>query len=420
MPTVGRRLSDSGPIQYLVAVMLLTGAVGAAGAQEAVRFSLASEAAAQSRKQTLESLDHSSLRTQRFGLSVNTALDAEGNDNITLVPDHRLVDFISQAQVGSRVAWVASEANVVQLALDTGYSFYALHSEWDRFFVQPGSELSFDVYAGQWWVNVHDRLAVTENAYDDPTLAGTGNYSQLRNTSGLSGTWDLNKLEVNLQYDHAIYCSLTGGTSLPDGRSDVFGLNPALRVNPSTRIGIQVGGGPTHYDGAKASDSVNLNAGAFARAQPTQYLSIYGAAGYTLYTDQNSEAALRSAYDAFYWQIGLDHRINRYFDYDLTGGRTVSFGFYAGTVDMYSAAMNGRLHCFQNLGVSLGIQFERGKAISDTGEAFDRIGPHVLIERTLSRRLSATLRYQYFARTSSVPGRGYELNVLTATLVCRL
>ena len=195
-------------------------------AQEAVRFSLASEAAAQSRKQSLEALDQSTLRTQRFGLLVNTALDAEGNDNINLVEDPGQSDFIARTQLGTRVSWVASQENVVQLALDAGYSFYALHSEWDRFFIQPGSEFSFDVYLGQLWVNLHDRLAVTENAYDDPTLAGTGNYSQLRNTAGLSGTWDLNKLHA-LQYDHANYSSLTG-SSLPDGRSDIFGVNATL------------------------------------------------------------------------------------------------------------------------------------------------------------------------------------------------
>ncbi len=418
MLTVARRPSDSNAIQWLVSLMLLSGGAGGT-AQEAVRFSLASEAAAQSRKQSLGALEHSSMRTQRFGVSVNTAMDAEGNDNITLAADHRLTDFISRAQVGTRAAWVASEENVVQLALDTGYSFYALHSEWDRFYIQPGSELSFDFYVGQWWVNVHDRLAVTENAYDDPTLSGTGNYSQLRNSAGLSGTWDLNKLELNIQYDHAIYSSLTERT-LPDGRSDVFGLNTVLRVNPTTRIGIQLGGGPTHYNGTTTSDSVNLSAGAFARAQPAQYLRIYGAAGYTVYTDQNSTATSRSSYDAFYWQIGVNHRINRYFDYDLTGGRTISFGFFAGTVDMYTAAMDGRLHCFRNLGVSFGILFEHGTVISGTGDAFDRIGPHLLIERALNRKLSATLRYQYLARTSNVPGGEYGLNVLTATLAYRL
>jgi hypothetical protein len=416
---VARRLSDWGAIQWLTSAMLLTGAAGRAAAQEAVRFSLASEAAAQSREQSLEGLDRSTLRTQRIGVSVSTALDAEGNDNINMVADHRLSDFISRAQVGTRVAWVASEENVVQLALDAGYSFYALHSEWDRFFIQPGSELSFDVYMGEWWVNFHDRLAVTENAYDDPTLAGAGNYSQLRNTAGLSGTWDLNKLQLNIQYDHAIYSSLTG-SSLPDGRSDIFGLNAALKVMPMTTIGMQLGGGSTHYDGTKASDSANLNAGAFARAQPMQYLGIYGTAGYTVYTDQNSDRALRSSYDAFYWQIGLNHRINRFLDYNLTGGRTICFGFFSGTVDMYSAAMDGRLHCFRNLGVSFGLLFEHGTVLSGTGETFDRLGHHVCIERTLNRKLSATLRYQYFARTSDLTGGDYELNVLTATLVYRL
>lgn len=416
---VARRLLEVSAIQWLALAMLLSRASDPAAAQEAVRFSLASEAAAQSREQSLGKLDQSTLRGQRFALFLDTALDAEGNDNINLAENARQSDLIARAQLGTHVDWVVSEENVLQLALDAGYSFYALHSKWDRFFIQPGSELSFDIYLGQWWVNLHDRLAVTENAYDDPTLAGTGNYSQLRDTAGLSGTWDLNKLQLNFQYDHAIYSSLTGN-SLPDGRADIFGMNAALEVMSMTKIGMQVGGGPTHYDGNMPSDSANLNAGVFARAQPTEYLNIYGAAGYTVYTDESAALGLSSSYDAFYWQIGINHRLNRYFDYDLTGGRTISFGFFAGTVDMWSAAMDGRVHCFRNVNVSLGLLFEHGTVLSGIGETFDRIGPHLSIERALSRKLSATLRYQYFDRTSNRTGGGYALNVLTATIVYRL
>ena len=92
---------------------------------------------------------------------------------------------------------------------------------------------------------------------------------------------------------------------------------------------------------ARRATALNLNAGAFARAQPTKYLSLYGTAGYTVYTDQNADPRLSSSYDAFYWQIGVNHRLNRYFDYDLTGGRTISSGFFAGTVDMVQRG-NGR------------------------------------------------------------------------------
>ena len=78
------------------------------------------------------------------------------------------------------------------------------------------------------------------------------------------------------------------------------------------------------------------------------------------------------------------------------------------------------MHCFRNLSVGLGLLFEHGTILSGSREIFDRFGPHVVIERVLNQKLSATLRYQHFDRTSNLAGGGYQLNVFTATLVYRL
>ena len=140
--------------------------------------------------------------------------------------------------------WPVSDQNSINLALGGGYSAYVNNPNLDRAFITPDSELSFDLYAGDFWINLHDRFSITENTYQDPTVAGSGNYSQLQNALGVATTWDLNKALVQVGYDHVNYDSLNGGngqnsSGQPSGYSEVFSDVGGLR--PET--GHVAGGG---------------------------------------------------------------------------------------------------------------------------------------------------------------------------------
>ena len=53
---------------------------------------------------------------------------------------------------------------------------------------RQGSEL-FDFYAGDFWINLHDRFSITEAPVPGPTVANSGNYSQFQNAAGVTTTW---------------------------------------------------------------------------------------------------------------------------------------------------------------------------------------------------------------------------------------
>src|SRR4029077_17433808 len=101
-----------------------------------------------------------------------------------------------------------------------GYSAYIIHPELSRFYITPGSELSFDIYSGDFWINFHDRFSISENSYQDPTVTGNGDYSQLQNALGVAATWDLNKVLVRGGYDHVNYQTISGGAGQPNGQSE--------------------------------------------------------------------------------------------------------------------------------------------------------------------------------------------------------
>ena len=45
--------------------------------------------------------------------------------------------------------------------------------------IAPNSELSFDIYVKDIWVNLHDRFSILDIVHLDRTVVGVGNYEQL-------------------------------------------------------------------------------------------------------------------------------------------------------------------------------------------------------------------------------------------------
>ena len=388
-------------------------------AQEAVRLSLAGERAAEDRLKSSLSLQHSLLRLGPATCSLAAGLDLEANDNITFASSGARADLTLRPQLQTSALLRISNHNL-NLALDTGYSACTIHPAFNRFFIGPASGLSFDLYAGDLWLNLHERLSVTQNAYDDPTVFGTADYSQLQNVAGLNATWDLNKFTGTFGYDHALYHVLTGGNGFPDGTSDVLALSFSYRASPTTQIGVQAGCGLIDYEqtGAGSSRATDWNLGACLASQPFEYVTVRAAAGYTVYAPQG--LVQNRDYTGFYFQLSFQHRLNQYLEYDLSAGRNINFGFYEGTIDLYTLAWETRWRLFRKLSLSTGFLFEHGSQVLVGRESFTRLGPRVTLERSLGAKFWAALRYQFFTRDSNQTGAGYQVNILTANLTYRL
>src|SRR5262249_40277319 len=146
-----------------------------------------------------------------------SGLGLEASDNIRLETLDPKADVIFRPEISARMTYAVSAGNNINLALGAGYSAYAQHSEFNRWFVTPGTELSFDVYADDFWLNSHDRLSIQENSYQDPTVVGVANYAQLQNAAGVTTTWDLNKMAVQIGYDHVNYVELSGNAPTAQG-----------------------------------------------------------------------------------------------------------------------------------------------------------------------------------------------------------
>ncbi len=392
-------------------------------AQEAVRASLAGEAAAAARNAAASSPGYYDLQLGPGAWNFRGGLELEANDNIRLEAGDGQQDLIFRPQLLARMQWPVTPENRLNFALGTGYSAYVQHSEFDRFFITPGSELSFDLYAGDFWLNAHDRLSILENSYQDPTVVGVANYSQLQNDAGLAATWDLNKVVLRLAYDHVNYALVTGDTGQPDGSSEVFNLAGGYTFRPELQAGLELGGGLLHYSGAGAlfESATEWNLGPYFEARVTEHIRVRADTGYTVYSPKVAGSRPPIAdFTGAYGQLSVSHKLNEYVEYALSGGRTVNFAFFGGTIDLSTAQLQANWKLVKGFTLSTYFQYDHGSQIFAGQEDFDRYGPGIGIGRRLTEKLNSSLRYQFYQRESNLPGGDYSANSLTLGLTYQL
>ena len=178
-------------------------AVPAVHAQEAVRPSLAGEAAAEARRQSIEQIPYNLLvGPVRFRFSVTTGI--EYNDNINLSETDRQDDIIIRPQFNINAIWPVTQLNTLRLDLGLGYSFYTNHPENDTngVIISPGSQLSFDIFVQDFRINIHDRFSLEQDPVSEIQLSNVADYGRFENTAGVSVLWDLNKAVLTFGYDH--------------------------------------------------------------------------------------------------------------------------------------------------------------------------------------------------------------------------
>ena len=391
-------------------------------------MSIASAQAAEARRRAAATVGYYNLKVGPTGWRFSSGLGVDYNSNVNYTEENPEGDFIFRPEVRTRMIWPISEKNSINLAFGGGYSAYVKYSNLDRFFILPGSELSFDVYSGDFWINLHDRFSITEYSYQDPTVAGSGNYSQLENAVGPSVVWDLNKGIAKVGYDHVNFDSLTGSGSQnsnqrPSGYSEVFSASVGTFLKPQMLLGLEGGGSiityttPTTNTPYTSADQWNV--GGFYDTPVTEYIHFTGHAGYTVYTPQAGSGVATGDFTGMYALADITHRLNQYVSYTLTGGRDIQVAFWGGTVDRYYAHLRADWKIVEDVRLGTSFNYEHGSYLTSGGEVYNQYGPEISLSRLLTEKLTGRLSYRVYWRDSDQPGRNYTVNIVSANLEYR-
>lgn len=382
-------------------------------AQDAVRPSLAGEAAAEARRQSIEQIPYNLLLGPvRFRFSVTTGV--EYNDNINLAETNKQDDIIFRPQFNINAIWPVTQLNTLRLDLGMGYSFYVNHPEADTngVIISPGSQLSFDIFVQDFRINLHDRFSLQQDPVDQLQLSNVVDYGRFENTFGVSVLWDLNKAVLTLGYDHYTYISTTDTFSYLDRNAEILTFSAYFALTSSAGGGIESSAVYSYYDESVLNDAVSYSVGPFIETQLTNYLKLRASVGYQLIDfDGNGTVDDPSDGSDYYANLLLSHRVNSAITQTLAVGHESQLGVNSNFVVVTYVRHTATWNVINRVLLATELFYEDG---DDSGGLFSehiqRYGGAATLGYQLTPHVTLGLRYQYTQKQSDQIGRDYKQN----------
>jgi hypothetical protein len=159
-------------------------------AQDAVRPSLAGQDAYNARQEDVSRIPYN-LLVGPVRLRVGATVGVEYNDNINYADDgsgvipnpsgpgfitvtaHPQEDVIVTPNLTLDMIWPVTQLNTLRVDLGIGYSFYLDHSNdnTDYLLVAPKSQVAFDIFVGDFRINLHDRMQLQQDPIQEGALS---------------------------------------------------------------------------------------------------------------------------------------------------------------------------------------------------------------------------------------------------------
>jgi hypothetical protein len=390
-------------------------------AQEALRHSMAGAAAAESRRLNLESRAYT-FKAGDFRLLASTSLGLDYSDNVRLRQATQEDDFIIRPGLSLSGSYPLTTRNLLSLNVAGGYMKYIDHNDLSRWFVQSGSEIAFDIFIRDFWINLHNRFAFTQQAAEEPAIAGTGNYGRFQNTAGISATWDLRDLTLSAGYDHLNAISIGGQFQQTDRTSELFVSRAGFRLNPALTAGIEGTATLTSYEQRLLNDSFGYSAGVYGQWHAGRAFSVQPRAGYTAYSfDQTSRVVPAVDQDAWYADLTIAHRPTEFVSYSISAGRELRLGIQTDAIESYYVRPSATWHLFKHVGLNTSLSYEHGSQSGGrlggfSEETYDHFSGGLGLSYSPIRNLRTSLSYRIIVRTSDVALRDYTKNLVSLML----
>ena len=404
-----------------LAILLLALFVCAtARAQDAVRYSIASERAAAERKRDRTEIYYN-LDLDPVKLRFSTSVGAEYNDNVNLASTNRLEDYIVRPQVGVRAFWPVSDRNTLDLNVNFGYEYY-LHGARPSRITITGEEESgifFDLYVGDFVIDLHDKFSLSQDTSSDPSVSGIAEIFRLENTLGATVTWDLDKLVLDFNLDHQNYLPLDSFYKYLAHQSELASVRVAVTLNPALATGLELGAGTTRYTEPQLSNNRHISLGPFAKYQFSQTLDMRASFGYTRYWfDASSVITNAVSQTGLYADVALTHHPTARTSHTLNFGQSLSTDINSSPIQLVYVRYSATLNFIRDWSFRPYLTFESGtESHGILQEDLTRYGAGLSATRQITEKLSGSVSYLRLQKNSSVPEFDYKQNRLVLDLL---
>jgi hypothetical protein len=419
-------------------------AAGISRAQDAIRPSLAGEAAAEARRQSIDKIPYN-LQVGPIKFRFSATMGIEFNDNINLAEDgsftfmtptgpllvttEKQSDVILRPQVNVNALWPITQLNTLRLDLGVGYSIYLDHSNYNTnsVLLAPGSQLAFDIFVGDFRINLHDRFSLQQDPIAEAQLSNVADYSRFENLAGISVLWDLNQAVVTLGYDHYNFIALNDNFSYLDRNADIFSGSVGFTPTSTMTVGVEGSVTNTYYDMNVLNDSLAYSAGVFLETALTPNLRIRIAGGYQ-WIDFDNNGLVNDLQDVkdWYGNLLIAHRVNSVFSHNLSVGHENMIGVNSNYVTLNYVRHTSTWNILYHTLLTTELFYEdaadsggRGTPLFLPGlpifnpfvaENFHRYGGAISLGYQLTPHVTLGFRYQYTQKDSDQPLRDYRQN----------
>ena len=410
---------------------------GLAPAQDALRFSLAGDAAAAARnlQQTPEAY---TIKSGDFRLLASPSLTVDWNSNINDAHTGALEDFILWPTLGLDMSYPVTANNVLRLNGTFGYQEYLEHSDYSRWTAQSGSALSYDIYVKDFWINLHDLISCLENSSQQAAVANTGLFGYFQNTAGVNTTWDLEDVTLSLGLDYQTYLATSAQFEYTDHSSEFIVARGGFKFYPTLTAGLEATVAPTTYDQHILNNNLNYSAGVYGDWHPGTFLDVQPRVGYTYYQyDQTSTVIPAVNQGLWYCDLTIKHDLTQAVSYTLSAGHEFLLGIYGNNIEDWYARTTITWNIIRNLTLTTSLSYENGtQGIANTTGTASTTGTHTLtptpeenfnwltgglgLKYPFTKRFTLALNYQFTLRASNYTADEYAQNIVGLTLTYSL
>lgn len=412
----GGRLGGIGCRLWLAPAMGLA-ATSLAPAQDALRTSLAGDAAAEALNIQFQSMAYT-VKDGDFILQVTPSLEADWNDNVKLTKTNPESDVILTPLISLNAMYPISTRNLLTLSIDGGYNDYLDHNELSQWYLGSGSALSFDLFIKDFTINFHDRFYYTQDSANEAAVANTGSYGTFGNTAGLSGTWDLEDVTLTLGYDHKVTESTSSQFDQLDGSSDMVVGQAGLKLLPTLTTGVEGSASFMTYEEALLNDNQQYSIGVYGDWHPGSFLSIKPRVGYTIFDSSQTSASIEGGnLSSWYADLTLTHQATRFLSYSLSVGHEIQAGIESDAIEDTYIRPSATWNIINGVALQSSLFYEHGsegagQEASLVESNFDWYGGSLSLSYSPMKRLTISLKYRLTLRSSDVATDEYTQNMV--------
>ena len=365
----------------------------------------------------------------------NSSLEGDYIDNIALTHNDTKSDFLLTPEVGMTVSWPVTETNTLSLNTSLGYTKYLIHPQYDtsHILVAPDSSLAFNIYTGNFKINIHDDFSYQQDPVNEGALSNIVTFDRFENIAGVGVLWDLNRAVLTLNYDHINFISTdlqdSSGADVPDPgaltySADQFSASAEFHLSSTLVGGLEGVVSRRTYD-QSPGDYDTYSAGPFMRVQITQYIKAELSGGYKHIDSPDSfltPAAIgvlqptsgAGSNDSYYADLTLDHEVNKYYVQRFSIGHDLELGLLGDQSEVSYLNYTSSWHVNTHLNLALTLSYQN---VDEVGglfgvSSYNFLGAGLQASFPVTRSLSGSVIYQFNDKLADSSDQGYLQNRL--------